>query len=278
MQQFLGFLNGKRGYLVFAAALILSLNMIVLRDSARARVAGRAASFVLKAGQWLFSWAINTSEVRHKNLFLREQNVELSMEIMRLKEAGFENLRLRRLLEFKDRSPFSYIPADVIGRDLGRLPNTIWIDVGLEDNVRERMPVVTPEGLVGKILDVFPSTARVQLLLDRNCRVSAVIQRARRLAGIVEWKEGEMFRLKYIPLRSDVEVGDTVVSSGMGGVFPKGLQIGEVSWVSEEPGDLFREVTLRPSVDFSRLEEVFVVKTNWPKPPEMVEESVVERQ
>ncbi|OPX31529.1 MAG: hypothetical protein B1H40_03810 [Candidatus Latescibacteria bacterium 4484_181] len=121
------------------------------------------------------------------------------------------------------------------------------------------MPVVTAEGLVGRVIKVFLSSSVVQLLLDRNCRVSAVVQNRDRPFGIVEWEGEQKLKLKGISLRSNIQLGDVVVSSGMGGVFPKGLQIGTISNIEGQELGLFKKVELTPTVQFSRLEEVFVL-------------------
>ena len=147
----------------------------------------------------------------------------------------------------------------MIARDPDRTLNTILIDIGQSDGVTDRMPVVTADGLVGRILEVHAWTAIVQLLLDRNCRVSAIVQRQSRTQGIVMAEEGA-FYLRHVPIRSEVEEGDVVVSSGLGGIFPGGLLIGTVTALGHEERGLFREVMLTPGVNFSNLEEVFVLK------------------
>jgi rod shape-determining protein MreC len=128
------------------------------------------------------------------------------------------------------------------------------------------MSVVTSQGLVGRVVEVYPSAALVQILLDRNCPVSAMIHRSR-VSGILAYEGGTAFRLKNVLWRMDVREGDIVVSSGLGGLYPKGLQLGWVSEVSSNPRDLFKEIVVEPSVDFNSLEEVFVLLST----PEEVE-------
>jgi rod shape-determining protein MreC len=126
------------------------------------------------------------------------------------------------------------------------------------------MPVVTAEGVVGRLLSVRETTAVVQLLLDQNARVSATIERDPTIVGIVEGDSGEKLRMKKVPLRSDIQIGDTVISSGMGGIFPEGLRIGSVGLIEEEKTGLFKEIVVDPMVRFGRLYEVFVLTNEKP--------------
>jgi rod shape-determining protein MreC len=216
---------------------------------------------MLAAGYKVFAWPMEWSNLRYENGILREQNLRLSLELMKLREARLENRRLRGLLDFKigQEGTNTYVTGRVIARDPDRTVNTILIDVGSTSGVQERMPVVTAEGLVGRVLESHPRTSVVQILLDPNCRVSAIVQREARTQGIVMVENG-VFYLKHVPARSDVEVGDLVVSSGLGGVFPKGLLVGEVADLGQDEQGLFQEVILSPSVNFENLEEVFVLE------------------
>lgn len=262
MQRFYDFLGVHRGYVTLGVTVVLSLAMLSLDSTAKLRFARGLTSSLLSAGHWVFAWPMEWSDLRFENHVLREQNMRLSLELLRLREARLENSRLRELLGFRSAQtdPEAYVAAEVIARNPGRISNTILINVGQLQGVRDRMAVVTADGLVGRVLETHGTTSVVQLLLDRNCRVSAVVQRENRTQGIVLCDDGT-FYLKNVPVRSDIEVGDLVVSSGLGEVFPKGLYIGRVAQLGEEGQGLFREVILTPGVEFSNLEEVFVLKT-----------------
>ena len=234
--------------------------MMSLQSSTKLAFARGITSGLLRAGHWVFTWPMDISELRSENQILREQNLRLSLELLQLREAKLENVRLRELLGFGTQVPGPYLAAKVVARDPDRIQNTIMVDVGTQDGVLDRMPVVTADGLVGRVLEAHPRTAVVQLLLDRNCRVSAIVQNRGRAQGIVTNEDG-YFQLKHVGIRSEVKVGDLVISSGLGGVFPKGLRVGKVTEVGNQKRGLFRDVTIRPSVDFRRLEEVFVLRT-----------------
>lgn len=259
MQRLYHFLGNNRAYVALGVAVLLSLSLMALGPSEKLGLARAVTAGFLEAGHWLFSWPMDISNLRYENRVLREQNLRISMELLKLREARLENARLREMLNFRMQASGTYLAAKVIARDPDRIQNTILIDVGVRDGVADRMPVVTADGLVGRVLEAHAGTAVVQLLLDRNCRVSAIVQREARTRGIV-MNENGTFYLKHVPVRSEVEAGDPVVSSGLGGVFPKGLLVGQVQRVGEEEQGLFREVVLTPSVDFDRLEEVFVLK------------------
>lgn len=259
MQRLYNFLGEKRTYVVLAITVVLSLGLMVMGPSQKLGLSRGVTLGFLEAGHWLFSWPMDISGLRYENQVLQEQNLRISMELLNLREARLENARLRELLNFRNRESGSYLAAKVIARDPDRITNTILIDVGANSGIKERMTVLTADGLVGRVLESHKRSSVVQLLLDRNCRVSALVQREERTQGIVTCEDG-IFYLKHVSLRSTVEVGDPVVSSGMGGIFPKGLLVGEVIRVGDEKMGLFREVELAPSVNFLNLEEVFVLK------------------
>lgn len=262
MQRFYDFLGTHRGYVTLGVTVLLSLVMLSLDTTAKLRFARGVTANLLAAGHWAFAWPMDLSGLRFENHVLREQNMRLSLELLRLREAQLENDRLRELLAFRlsQDNPESYQASKVIARNPGRIVNTILIDAGEQNGVLPRMPVVTADGLVGRVLEVHKTTSVVQMLLDRNCRVSAVVQRESRTQGIVTCDDG-VFYLKDVPVRSDIAEGDLIVSSGLGEVFPKGLYIGRVAELGGEGQGLFREVILTPGVAFGSLEEVFVLKT-----------------
>ncbi len=248
----------RKNVILLAITVCLSLAMLSLPDPAQVSFASAVTTTLLKAGQVAFSWPVHLIVEQNANDRLQRQATKLAVENSRLREAKLENIRLRLLLDFEQESLFGLFPAKVIGWDADRTVNSILINIGEGDGVREGMPVLTPDGLVGKVYHVMPAMSVVQLLLDRNCRVSAIVQRSRAL-GIVEWERGHQCFLRKIPARSDVKEGDVVVTSGMGGVFPKGLVIGSVSRVGGEKWELFRNIIVKPGVDFTNVEEVFVL-------------------
>ncbi|MDP6038128.1 MAG: rod shape-determining protein MreC, partial [Candidatus Latescibacteria bacterium] len=179
MQRFYDFLGHHRAQVVLAGAVLLSLVLMSLDAASQIRFARSVAFGMISAGHRVFAWPMDLSSLRYENKVLREQNLRLSLELLKLREARLENERLHDLLRFRSQQAVAkaYQPARVIARNPARVANTILIDAGALDGIVARMPVVTADGLVGRVLEVYDQTAVVQLLLDRNCRVSAVVQR-----------------------------------------------------------------------------------------------------
>jgi len=197
---------------------------------------------------------------------LREENKRLQLEVSTLKrrldqlqEQALETQRLQRLLAMRDSSQAEFLTARVVGKDATNWFKTILLDRGSMEGVRRNQPALAPNGLVGRVVEVTPASARVQLLTDPVSAVGGLIQRTR-VTGIVSGNLGAGARVRYLPLMADVAVGDEVVTSGMGGLFPKGIPIGRIATVERKSGALFQEATLTPGVDLSRLEEVLILK------------------
>jgi rod shape-determining protein MreC len=166
--------------------------------------------------------------------------------------------RLKELLGMKASLPQRLVPAQVVGLEPLGWYKSVIINRGSEDGVAKGMPVVTPNGIVGQIVTTSYGYAKVMLMVDRSSGIDGLVQR-NRTRGIVEGETDETCRFKYVVRNAEIEVGDIVVSSGLDGVFPKGLQVGSVVEVSKNQPDIFQEVKIRPFVDFSRLEEVLVI-------------------
>jgi len=196
---------------------------------------------------------------------LREENTRLLGEVAtlrrridQLEEQTLETQRLQRLLAMRQSSQTEFLTARVVGKDATNWFKTILLDRGSREGVRRNQPVLAPDGLVGRVLEVTPTSAKIQLLTDPVSAVGGLVQRTR-VTGIVSGNLGAGTRVRYLPLLADVVVGDEVVTSGMGGVFPKGIPVGRITAVERRSGALFQEATLQPIVDLGRLEEVMIL-------------------
>lgn len=206
-------------------------------------------------GLWSgYIWLVDT---RGNNLRLQAENSRLKAELDQVREIQLAYERLSHLLEFKDSLAMAAVPARVIGVDASSWFRTISIDRGSEQGLREGMAVVVAEGVVGRTVRVSPKQSRVLLVTDASSAVAALVQK-NRTRGICRG-QGKEIALDYALQRDEVEIGDVIVTSGTGGVFPKGLIIGKVSAISSAGFGLFQDVSLSPAVDFSRLEEVLVL-------------------
>ena len=174
------------------------------------------------------------------------------------KELEFSNIRLRNLLNFQKTMTKQVLAAEVIGKDPSPWFKTVIIDKGSNDGVENGMAVVIPEGIAGQVTGASPRYSKVLLIIDYHSAVDALVQKTRARGIIKGWAEGQCF-FKYVLRKHDVTVGDRVVSSGLDGVFPKGLAVGRVASVVRPSSGIFQEITVTPFVDFETLEEVFVV-------------------
>jgi len=197
--------------------------------------------------------------LRGENKRLQHEAATLRRRLDQLAEQALETQRLQRLLAMRETPQPEFLTARVVGKDATNWFKTILLDRGSLEGVRRNQPVLAPDGLVGRVVEVTPTSARVQLLTDPVNAVGGLIQRTR-VTGIVSGNLGAGARVRYLPLLADVVVGDVVVTSGMGGVFPKGIPVGRITSVERRSGALFQEATLQPTVDLSRLEEVLILK------------------
>ncbi|MBU1162806.1 MAG: rod shape-determining protein MreC [Proteobacteria bacterium] len=174
------------------------------------------------------------------------------------REIEISNFRLRNLLNFRKTITNRVIVAKVIGRDRSPWFKTIIIDKGKSDGVEKGLPVVVPEGIAGQIIDVSYNYSKVLLIIDQNSAVDVLVQRTRD-RGLVKGQSDGRCLANYVLRKHDIKVGDTVISSGLDGVFPKGLRVGYVSEIVKRNSGMFQEVTVTPYIDFEKLEEILVV-------------------
>jgi len=207
-----------------------------------------------------------------KNLVLLEENQKLLNTIVNLKEAEQENLRLRNLLDFKEKFYLKSVVARVIAKDVSLEFRAIRINRGTNSGIKKDMPVVNSEGLVGKILRTTTTTSDVVTLFDLLSAVDVIVRRSR-VRGIVEGMTDEVCQLKYALRTDDIQLNDLLLSSGLGGIFPKGIPVGTVSKTHRKSYGITQSVEVIPSVDFSKLEEVLVITTGISTPIHLQEQA-----
>ena len=213
---------------------------------------------VNRAAFGLWRTYVEWRDVRTENVRLREEIEQLRIEALRVRETDEENARLRRLLVLRDQLPLASMPAEVIARDWGWV-RSVTVNRGARDEVARMTPAIVPDGLVGRVIDVRRTSAVIQLLNDPASTVGATVQRTR-TTGVVEGESRGTVRFKYMARDgAGMQPGDVVVTSGLGGVFPKGLPIGRVEAIDDRGSALFSYAVLKPVVDFTRLEEVLLL-------------------
>ena len=217
----------------------------------------QAATWTTQSFRGLWDDYVYLVDVQRDNRRLREEIKWLQQENHRYLEAYLQYQRLQRLLNFREQTPLDVVAAAVVGRNSNSWTEIIYINRGTRDKVAQGFPVVTYDGLVGQVIHAAPGLSQVMLLTDFRSGVDALVQRTR-ATGIVAGRGRSIAELKFLPVGADLQAGDRLISSGMGGVFPKGLIIGEVKDIHRN-GRQTQQVEIQPSVDFSHLEEVLVL-------------------
>jgi len=198
-------------------------------------------------------------------LHVREENKQLRQELLQYKTANIEyreavatNVRLQKLLELKESLPPPTLTAEIVGKDPSLWFRTFTINQGSSDGVQKGMPVVTVEGVVGQVLTSSPNYSKVLLATDPNSAIDVMTQKTR-VQGIAKGLGRDAFALHYVLKSAEVEKGEYVLTSGLGGVFPKGLMVGTVSEIRKSRRGMFQNIEVKPAVDFSQLEHLIII-------------------
>lgn len=197
-------------------------------------------------------------DVHRENTQLKNEIHVLKMANSRYRELLATQESLEELLQFKQKINRPVVAAQVIGLDPTGWFKSVIIDKGKWAGLRIDMPVVNAFGVVGRVVSVSSNYAKVLLIIDQNSAVDCLVQRSRD-RGMLKGLMSEICKLDYVGKSNDIAAGDIVVTSGLGGVFPKGLPVGRILDVKEISGELFKDIKIRTAVDFSKLEEVLVI-------------------
>ncbi|HEY4706361.1 MAG TPA: rod shape-determining protein MreC [Thermodesulfobacteriota bacterium] len=221
--------------------------------------AGRVVLSVEDAAKDVWSDYIALMGVKEENDSLTKTVLALREENNRLKEEIRLNERLRSLVDYRESLPYYTTGAAIIGFNMERWTRTIVVDKGADAGIMKDRAVIAPQGIVGRTLDVQGSTTRVLLATDLRSNIDVIVERTR-VKGVVEGNGTDGLILKYVRQVDDVQVGDQVMTSGLSGVFPKGLVVGEVTKIEKGGDNFFKHVEVRPSMDIGKIEEVLVLR------------------
>ena len=194
-----------------------------------------------------------------ENIELKERLGNATEIKNRCEELVLENTRLKKFVNFTGLVPDIYVAAQIIARDPSPWFKTVMIDKGSADGLLKGSPVMVSEGIVGQIIEVSKHYSRVLLITDRNSSVDALVQNSR-VRGIVKGNNEDPCSFVYALRKDEVKEGETIISSGLDQVFPKGLKIGRILKVTKVHSQLFQDITIETSVDFDKIEEVLVLK------------------
>jgi rod shape-determining protein MreC len=203
---------------------------------------------------------VSLQGVAEENDRLKQDIEWLRGQNNQLREAAAATQRLATLLQFKEQAVPTMVAAQVIGRDASNRYRSVILNKGDSDGIQPDMGVITPSGVVGRVVKTTGATSVVLLVTDPNNAIAGLIQRTRD-EGIVEGTPQGGVRMKYIPMLSGVRDGDRVVTSGLVGGFPRGLAIGTITGINKEEGALFQTAELAPEVDVNHVEEVLIIQS-----------------
>jgi rod shape-determining protein MreC len=262
----------KKMVLVVGGTVLIVVNVILLSITSKRQATfglGRVGISLVAPFQEIVTGSVRFTRSIWQNYFLlvsvAHENEVLKKSLNQLVEKNNEwheielaNARLRNLLNFQKAPTHRVVAAEVIAKDPSGWFKTVIIDKGSLDGLQKGLPVVLPTGIAGQVIEVSGRYAKVMLIIDRNSAVDALVQRSR-ARGIIKGESADQCRFEFVLRKHDVQIGDTVIASGLDGVYPKGLRIGRVSDLSQRGSDIFYDITVTPFVDYEKLEEVLVI-------------------
>jgi rod shape-determining protein MreC len=252
------YLPVRRDIGVFVLLVILGVTIMALDRASGDRLVAGTLAVLFKPFGSMATTVTNLSVVHRENHYLRSMLMEARAQNAVLLERVREADRLGELLEFSARYPDSLLCSRVLYNLDVRMGGGVVIDVGTDHGVVRDMSVVCPGGLVGRIVKAGPAVSQVRRIVDRGNRVSALVTPSR-ATGILGTRTGGQMILEWVPPDASVNRGDTVITSGLGAVTPKGIPVGRVTGMEEHPERFSLSLKVVPFADFDRLEEVFVI-------------------
>ena len=219
----------------------------------------RATMSLIDGVSGLWSGYVALQQVEEENLALKQELQTLQIRLQQERAEAQRTDNLRQLLELRERAQLDTTAAEVIAGPASPEFQTVTIDKGSSDGLATDMAVISPAGVVGRVILPSRRASKVQLLIDLNAAAGALIERTR-VQGVVVGAGSGMLKMRYVPGTADVKTGDLVVTSGIDGIYPKGFVIGTIDNVAGSAGE-YHEISVRPAVDFARLEEVLIVRT-----------------
>jgi rod shape-determining protein MreC len=208
---------------------------------------------------YVWSSYIDLVDAAEQNEILKRENLELKRQVITAQEIENENSRLRGLIDMPAPETFTKVIASIIGQDTSVERAGFFINVGTNQGVKERMPVISPTGIVGTVMRVYPNSSLFVAVDDATHVVDGIVARSRSRIMIEGAGAPLIAQLKYLDRAEDIRVGDDVFTSGIDGVFPKGLLVGTIISVSRPIAGVLQKAELRTAIDLGKLEEVLVL-------------------
>ncbi len=268
--------NGKLHVIVLSIVVVVLIVMGVSFATAGTSASGNVFGMVLSPVQNFFSdigssvggffgFVFDMKDMQQENLELKDQVNELSARVRELESFGQENERLRQLLEFKDSSyEQNMIGCEVIAKDPGNWFHSFTIDKGAGDGIAVDDAVISGAGLVGRVTEVGANWSKVLTIIDTDSSVGALVSRTQDFAildGDISLADDGKCKLSYVSKDASLVVGDTVVTSGLGGVYPEGILIGTVAEITSDSMGYSQSAVIDMAVDFQKIREVLVIRS-----------------
>lgn len=219
----------------------------------------KAADLVIDSCNSIIDNYVSLIHVKQENQALKNRIDNLERQLVAREESQRQNIQLRKLLHFQEEHqlPAHATIANVIGRDASGFSRLIFIDHGSRDLIKVHDPALTPQGIVGQVITSSPFSAKIMLITDSHSACDVLVQRTRE-RGILQGDNRELCRLRYLIKSADIQIGDTVITSGMDGVYPKGIPVGTIVSVDRENDSLCQKITVQPFAQLSGLEEIII--------------------
>lgn len=260
----------SKTYLVILIVLILGLVFLNVVPSLSNwlgnflfKIFSPVEKFFIRAGDRVVSFfeiLISIRELGKQNIELRQKNLELEGELTQLKEVEQENQTLRQGLEISKKDQTIVEMASVVGKDIQGTQDWILINKGTKQGIEKDMAVISKEmALVGKIVEVISGFSKVMLITNKDSMVAALIEGGRSEGLVKKEAKGKLF-MDFIPRTEKLEIDERIITSGMDNIYPKGILIGKIENIDLSQNQLFQKTIITPAVDFSKLEEVFIIK------------------
>jgi rod shape-determining protein MreC len=245
-------------YFILVTLLVISLLIIYFNQNPAVKKVRAVAFGSFAAVSSIVSDVINITQLKNENEELRITNAELMMQVNRLREYGIVNEELKRLLEIKDTTHYPLIPAAIVSRSFNRSQSVLTINAGDEKGITPGMPVINDHGFVGLVSSVSSGYAIVRTLKNLDLKLTVKDERSR-VDGVLKWNGTDLVIIN-VPKTYDIEPGDRIIVSELSSIISLPLPVGVVQELSKVETGIFNEVKVQPYVDFSRVENVFVIK------------------
>ena len=258
MRNLILFIIKNKEHFVYLFTFVLSFTLLFTNDNDEMSVVRGFSSDLVSLISTPIVKVKSLAIVNEENQYLREKNLQLNLELQSILYAADENKKLRELLNFKRNTNLKIIPSRIINKGIQANINSLTIDVGLTSGVNANQAVLTPDGIIGKTIQVGKNSSLVQSISDNNFRLSVRIMPSGAV-GILRWYENNICKIYEVQKNVDISIGDRVITSGFSKIYPTKLPVGYVSGVYDERGSYQKVVNVEIQNDFESIQNVFVV-------------------